>query len=98
MDGKELDALVISVPPEMIEIAVVAYMSVEWADMWDRDTGPPDMDMASIINWAMAHHERLAAAGASIRAAADAIGWAVRGPEPRPVGRVVYRRGPRHAA
>lgn len=99
MDGKDLDAAVLSVDPSMIEIAVVAYLSVEWADMWDRDTGPPDVDMASIIAWAMDHHERLAAAGASIRAAAEAIARSVRGPEQRPAGRVIYRRkAARHAA
>lgn len=100
MDGKDLDAVVASVDPSMIEIAVVAYLSVEWADLWDRDTGPPDIDMASIITWAMDHQQRLAAAGASIRAAADAIALAVRGPAPQSAGRVVYRRPARcrHAA
>lgn len=91
MDGKDLQAAVLSVDPHMIEIAVIAYLSMEWGERCAHDAGPRDHSTAELVTWAMDRADRAAEAGASIRAAAAAIAKSYYTP-PAPVGRVVYRR------
>lgn len=92
MDGKDLQAAVLSVDPSMIEIAVIAYLSMEWGERCAHDAGPRDHSTAELVTWAMEQADRAAEAGASIRAAAASIAKGYLPPPSKTAGRVVYRR------